>query len=201
MEKLTLSALFLTSIFWSVLALSEPFDMSGKWAPSQEIGQSYSLEVVIQRALSSADKEKLSQLQASGFSCVHQNSSTYRCRRANHAGWETPEGHRKLLTEQFSNISFEFVSTPGRPHLISEGETVKQWQVPLLVYTATDKSDSVIYWEMREGLHKLQFEVDGVVYWPHFKTPDLLNFSAVVVERSGNSQTHYHYHVGFRKGG
>lgn len=188
-------------IFVGLLSFSvgaEPWDMSGHWAPNGEVAPSFRTETVIQRDWNATDKARLAELRSQGYACVFVHSNTYKCRKSFFDLWEPSESHRRSLAGQFEGKDFEIVKTVGEPQIITEGDSVIQWQLPALVYNSFGKTDSVIYWELN-GLNKLQFEINGESFWPHFTSADKMSFRTFVFETIGNVQTLYYYDVVFTR--
>lgn len=180
----------------SFSAGAEPLDLTGRWAVSGEILPSFRVETIIQRDWTEAEKAKLAELRSQGYACVFVYKSTYKCRKSFFDHWEPSEKHRVKLVGEFQGKGFEIVKTPGEPEVITSGDSVTQWQLPVLIYSSNGKTDNVIYWELSD-MAKLHFELAGEEFWPHFTSSDRMNFRTYVMESGKDCQTQFYYDVVF----
>lgn len=179
--------------------IAEPLDVTGKWQVSGEIVPSFRVETVIQRDWTAEEKKELTELRSEGYACVFVQRSTYKCRKSFFDQWLPSEDHRLQLLTQFEGKNFEVEKTAGEPVIITEGNSVIQWQLPALIYNSRGKTDSVIYWELGDGVSKLQFEIMGESFWPHFTSVDEMYFRTSILESKGKFQTQFCYDVEFTR--
>lgn len=178
---------------------SEPLNVVGRWTPTQELQPSHRIETVNQEARSEAGKKKLESLRQSGYACVYIASGVYRCQQTFFEKWVPKESHLKGFMQKYPK--FEVVVTPGSPALLSEGDLVSQWQLPVLIYSHSGKTDGVIYWEHSDGRGKLQFKIKGREFWPNVFSENEISFMDFVLERGSNSYTKFYYSFLFQKEG
>ncbi len=184
-------------VFLSLGAKGDLLDLTGSWALSGELQSSHRIEMIVHRVYNDKDRQELMELREKGFACVYANANTYRCRRTIHGEWVPSNSHKSRLSERYKDESFELVHMGGEASLVTEGDSVRQWQLPHIAYNKFGKTSDVIYWEHSDGSAKLQFEIQKKSYWPHFTSDDVLFFRDVVTETDGNHINEFWYDVTF----
>ncbi|HAG91225.1 MAG TPA: hypothetical protein DCL41_05105 [Bdellovibrionales bacterium] len=183
----------------SSLAWAKPYDMSGIWQSSGEYVPSHSIVVEIVPVRSDKDRTYLNNLKAEGFNCLYVRSQTYRCTRLSMDKWPVTEEHALILEERNKSRVFDMVPTGADPKLITEGTDIRQWELPLIVYMGDEKTASVVYWENKSGIDKMDFTLGVENFWPHFSEEGEMRFLEDVRETSEKRTAHYYYDVIYRR--
>lgn len=139
----------------SSLAAAQPIALSGDYVPDGRVDALARLTVdVIDTRMSDATK-RLASVRAGGGNCQLVVSNTYRCTTMRSAS-EVAAASLDRMRANTADVRVTFGKTTGSPSLVTDAESLTEWEIPQLGSSPGGAFDAYTYRQLAGGLAKIE---------------------------------------------